>query len=354
MAVIARASITIADLNDPIQQGVAPSNPVEGTLWLDTSKSPPAMYRWSGGEWERVNEIEIGGVNLVENSANHSLIGDDTDTYWVAADALTPGGTYTFSVREIVKDEGSAAGITWALMNLSDSTSEDIGVLDFTYGKQVRTFKVPAVDADWGFVLYSGIQGATDGVTVTFIKVQLEEGDVATSWSPALQDTDAQIGGIGNAIDRLDDTFQGRVQDIIDELGLSDQFASVDEFLALLGQVDVIRSDLDQQDSNMTLTFSRLTAAEAGITQIFSHFEFGDDDGAPYLDMGTSASDMKMRLTNTRLAFIHGGHEVAYFSDNKLYVTQLEVKERVSIGTSANGFLDIVTTPTGVGFRWRS
>ena len=88
MAVIARASITIADLNDPIQQGVAPSNPVEGTLWLDTSKSPPAMYRWSGGEWERVNEIEIGGVNLIGNSASHTLIGDDTDTTSAITGAL--------------------------------------------------------------------------------------------------------------------------------------------------------------------------------------------------------------------------------------------------------------------------
>lgn len=354
MALIARASITIADLNDPIQQGVAPSNPVAGMLWLDTSKSPPVLTRWSGSAWERVNEVEIGGVNLIDNSTTHTLVGDDTDTPWLAADALAPGGTYTFSVREIIKDEGSAAGVTWALINITDEITEETGTLGFTYGKQVRTFKVPAVGADWGFALYAGLKGATNGVTVTFSKAQLEEGEVATSWAPSPQDAYAQIDDVGNTIDRLDDDFNGRVQDIIDDLGLSDQFASADEFLALLDQVDVVRSDLSQQESNMTLTFSRLSAAETGITQIFSHFEFGDDGGTPYLDMGSSESSMKMRLTNTRLAFIQGSHEVAYFSDNKLYVTQLEVKERVSIGTSANGFLDIVTTPTGVGFKWRS
>ena len=122
----------------------------------------------------------------------------------------------------------------------------------------------------------------------------------------------------------------------------------------LIKNVEVIRSELAQTDSDLTLTFSRLAAAETGLTQVFSSFEFGDDNGTPYLDMGTSASSIKMRLTNTRLAFVQAGKELAYFSDNKLYVTQLEAVEQISIGTTANGYLDIITTPTGVGLKWRS
>ena len=70
--------------------------------------------------------------------------------------------------------------------------------------------------------------------------------------------------------------------------------------------------------------------------------------------MSASASSIKMRLTNTRLTFVQSGKELAYFSDNKLYVTRLEVVEQISIGTASNGYLDMVTTPTGVGFKWRS
>ena len=86
---------------------------------------------------------------------------------------------------------------------------------------------------------------------------------------------------------------------------------------------------------------------------MFSYFQFGEEDGAPYLDMGSSESSVKMRLTNTRLSFVQAGAELAYFSDNKLYVTRLEAVEQISIGTDTNGYLDIVTTPTGVGFKWR-
>jgi hypothetical protein len=354
MGVIARAIRTLVDLNDPIQQGTAPYNPVEGLLWLDTSQSPPVLARWSGSAWEQVNTPRVGGVNLIGSSASHTLVGDDTNSFWTAADELAPGGTYTFSVREIVKDAGAAAGVTWALLNADSLVVAETGTLDFTYGKQKRTFTVPGSDANWAFVLYAGLSGATNGVTVTFNKAQLEEGDIATSWRASPQDTETQFGDIGDTIDRLDEGFTARVQELIDEMGLSDQFPSVDDFLALLDRVDLVRSDLDQQDARMTLTFTRLAATEESISQIFSHFEFGDDDGTPYLDMWTSASSMKMRLTNARLSFIQGSHEVAYFSDNKLFVTQLEVIERISIGTGANGYLDIVTTPTGVGFKWRS
>jgi len=137
-------------------------------------------------------------------------------------------------------------------------------------------------------------------------------------------------------------------------MGLSDQFASEAEFLAALAEIELIRSELAQHDSDLTLTFNRLATAEGNITQIFSSFVFGDDNGTPYLDMSASTSSVRMRLTNTRLAFIQSGKEMAYFSDNKLYVTRLEVVEQISIGTTANGYLDMVTTPTGVGFKWRS
>ena len=145
-----------------------------------------------------------------------------------------------------------------------------------------------------------------------------------------------------------------RVRALIDSLGLYEQFASASDFLAALGEIELIRSDLAQQDSNMTLTYTRLSQTEAGLAQLFSSFTFGDDAGTPYLDMATSDSAIKMRLTNTRLAFVQGGTELAYFSDNKLYVTRLEAVEQISIGTSVNGYLDIVTTPTGVGFKWRN
>lgn len=261
---------------------------------------------------------------------------------------------YTFSVQEVRLDSGSATGATWALVNQNNGSVAQSGTLAFTTEKQIAHFTVPDAEGNWSLYLYAGLRGGTASVAVTYIRAMLEEGDAATSWSAAPEDVTAQIEALLGSVSGLDRTLEERVRALIDSMGLAEQFTSVEEFLALLNDVELIRSELLQTDSDLTLTFSRLAVAENNLTQIFSYFEFGDENGTPYLDMGSSSSNVKMRLTNTRLSFVQAGTELAYFSDNKLYVTRLEAVEQISIGTSSNGFLDIVTTPTGVGFKWRT
>ena len=303
---------------------------------------------------EAIAGIEVGGANLIENSASHIFTAGSEDTFWVAADELKAGATYTLSVQEVILVSGSAAGMTWAVVNQDDGAVHTSGTLDFTYGKQVRQFTVPATTGNWTLRLYDGIRGSTSGVIVQLNKVKLEEGMLATAWSPAAEDGENAITRLNDALQHLDGGMDDRVRALIDSLGLSDQYASAEEFLAALGEIELIRSELAQQDSQLTLTFNRLTQAEGSIGKMFSSFVFGDENGTPYLDMSASSSSMKMRLTNTRLAFVQSGTEVAYFSDNKLYVTRLEAVEQISIGTAANGYLDIVTTPSGVGLKWRT
>ena len=302
---------------------------------------------------EAISGIEVGGANLIENSASYIFAAGSEDTFWLAADELKPGTTYTLSVQETILVSGSAAGVTWAVVNQDDGAVHTSGTLDFTYGKQVRHFTVPATTGNWTLRLYDGIRASTNGVIVQLNKVKLEEGTLATAWSPAAEDGENAITRLNDALQHLDGGMDDRVRALIDSLGLSDQYANAEEFLAALSEIELIRSELAQQDSQLTLTFNRLTQAEGSIGKMFSSFVFGDENGTPYLDMSASSSSMKMRLTNTRLAFVQSGTEVAYFSDNKLYVTRLEAVEQISIGTVANGYLDIVTTPSGVGLKWR-
>lgn len=303
---------------------------------------------------ETVTGMSVGGVNLIQNSDAYRLIATGADSYWLAADELEPDTAYTLSVKEVVLEAGSAAAVTWKLVNHNSGAVQTSGTLDFTYGRQVRHFSTPATSANWALYLYAGISGSTTGVAVLFNKVKLEEGTMATSWSPSPDDTKMSVTELADSLEDLDAEMDDRVMALIDSLGLSEQFASASDFLSAVSEIELIRSDLAQTDSDMTLTFNRLQKTEDGLDQLFSSFTFGEDGGTPYLDMSTSESAVKMRLTNTRLAFVMGGDELAYFSDNKLYVTKLEAVDQISIGTSANGYLDIVTTPTGVGFKWRS
>ena len=308
----------------------------------------------AGEALETVSGMSIGGVNLIEDSDAYRLTATGANSFWVAADELEKDTDYTLSVKEVVLEAGSAAAVTWKLVNHNSGAVQTTGTLDFTYGKQVRHFTTPATSGNWALYLYAGIAGSTTGVTVLFNKVKLEEGTMATAWSASPDDAKASVTELADSLEDLDAEMDDRIMALIDSLGLSEQFASATDFLDAVSEIELIRSDLAQTDSDMTLTFNRLQKTEDGLDQLFSSFTFGDDGGTPYLDMATSDSAVKMRLTNTRLAFVMGGTELAYFSDNKLYVTRLEAVNQISIGTSANGFLDIVTTPTGVGFKWRS
>lgn len=216
---IAQAQRTIVDLNDPIQQGTAPAAPAVGTLWLNTSEAPPQLYRYNGSAWEQINEVDVGGVNLIAGSAGHTVTDTDGNTYWIAADELTPGRDYTFSVHEVRLDAGSAAKVSWALANQDTGASAVTGTLNITDEKQVVRFTVPATDGNWSLYLYCGLVQQTSGNTVTFVKSKLEEGCIPTTWSPAPEDTTSQIEQLLGNIDGLDSTLETRVLALIESMG---------------------------------------------------------------------------------------------------------------------------------------
>ena len=67
------------------------------------------------------------------------------------------------------------------------------------------------------------------------------------------------------------------------------------------------------------------------------------------LSIGKTGNPFTFRVMNERLAFYMNDSEVAYLSNNKLYVTQAEILTRLQIGKFAfepqtNGNMSIVYT----------
>ncbi|MEX3713327.1 carbohydrate binding domain-containing protein [Cytobacillus horneckiae] len=57
--VLGTGYVTLVDLNDAIASPVKPSNPVLGTLWIDTSVEPNRLMSWNGSDWiEQTLSIE--------------------------------------------------------------------------------------------------------------------------------------------------------------------------------------------------------------------------------------------------------------------------------------------------------
>ena len=69
----------------------------------------------------------------------------------------------------------------------------------------------------------------------------------------------------------------------------------------------------------------------------------------PAAKIGKAGNPLTFRVVNDRLAFYMNDTEVAYLSDNKLYVTQAEILARLQIGKFAyepqpNGNLSVIYT----------
>ena len=77
-------------------------------------------------------------------------------------------------------------------------------------------------------------------------------------------------------------------------------------------------------------------------------------DNTGTLELGKSDSPLKTQITNSRMSFLDNGNEVAYISNQSMYITQARVTETLSIGTNNGyGYFDWVVTPTGLGLKWR-
>ena len=59
------------------------------------------------------------------------------------------------------------------------------------------------------------------------------------------------------------------------------------------------------------------------------------DDGKPVIELGASDSDIICRIYNDKVSFAENGVEVAYISDNQLYITNATILTRLNIGNFA-------------------
>ena len=70
------------------------------------------------------------------------------------------------------------------------------------------------------------------------------------------------------------------------------------------------------------------------------------------IEIGRSDSLIKARFINDRLSFYQGTSEVAYISQNNLYITRAEILDYLKIGNTSQGFFIFDTTENGLEVKW--
>ncbi len=82
---------------------------------------------------------------------------------------------------------------------------------------------------------------------------------------------------------------------------------------------------------------------------LHQYFRYGDEG----IEIGSSLSDIMMKLSNEKLSFYQNSQEIAYISQNKLYITEGLFVKKCTIGSENNFYEWIIRENGNMSLKYR-
>ena len=351
VAKIALAQLTTANINNAEIDWASITQ-----LQADIAKLVNASIQTADIDWAQIKDL-VAGTAIIEKGVNGKL--------YVADLAVTEANMASLTVGELIVK--GADGCFYALSIAEDGTvttekksvgDADIGDNSVSGGKLIkktitaRELNVASIFADEALV--GAITAANIDVSSLFAAeafiAQLNTVDISGNESLRLvvdAAKDEALDATGEAVAQIALTAEQIRSEVKRDYATNDQMSQVTETLSTLAE---------QSENNFTWTVTKVNeiiedaAASDNLTReqlnlIHTYMRFGEDG----LTIGKAGNPLTFRVVNDRLAFYMNDTEVAYLSDNKLYVTQAEILARLQIGKFAyepqsNGNLSVIYT----------
>lgn len=351
VAKIALAQLTTANINNAEIDWAS-----IGQLQADIAKLVNANIQTADIDWAQIKDL-TAGTAIIEKGVNGKL--------YVADLAVIEANMASLTVGELIVK--GADGCFYALSIAEDGTvttekksigDADVGDNSVSGGKLIektitaRELNVASIFADEALV--GAITAANIDVSSLFAAeafiAQLNAVDISGNESLRLvvdAAKDEALDATGEAVAQIALTAEQIRSEVKRDYATNDQMSQVTETLSTLAE---------QSENNFTWTVTKVNeiiedaAANDNLTReqlnlIHTYMRFGEDG----LTIGKAGNPLTFRVVNDRLAFYMNDTEVAYLSDNKLYVTQAEILARLQIGKFAyepqsNGNLSVIYT----------
>ena len=299
---------------------------------------------------EAIENLEIGGRNYVLNSDSENTGTADLIARYALSEAMVSGEEYTISLSISMEDlsvitiRTSDGDQTLSTISLDDLSLQTVKA---TFAAAYASGKTPDDNPNYGDILiYRQPTGAADPGTTTVHWVKLEKGNRATDYTAAPEDAEEslelKLSSVRAQISTEADSIRQEVQAT---------YALASDMTQVRSQVGTLS---EQTESNYTWAVTRINQLQQDLTNaheateeelaIFRTYMTFDEDG---LMIGKTGNPFTFRVVNDRLAFYMNDTEVAYLSNNKLYVTQAEILSKLIIGRFAfepqtNGNLSLI------------
>lgn len=157
--------------------------------------------------------------------------------------------------------------------------------------------------------------------------------------------------------DELNSEFTVSLQEREDSIlsQVTEDFTAKSETAAL---EETFRSEMEQTSQKIEMRFSDAAQISQKVegqleeykNQVDTYIQFNTEG----ITLGERDSPFTAVLGRERLSFRQNGVEIAYLSNNKLYITSAEVLDRLTVGNTGSGFFDWVPRANGnLGMKWR-
>lgn len=162
------------------------------------------------------------------------------------------------------------------------------------------------------------------------------------------------ISSIKNTINELSSSISQTAQNILLEVysncASKDDIDSVNELLKT--QVEVLNNMIEFKFTSAQSYTETVEGIVTGNKELFE--EYIRFQGA-LIELGRIGNSFTAELSNERLAFLQDNVQIAYISNNKLYITDAEIKNKLTIGNPTNGYFDFIPRANGnLTLKWRA
>ena len=306
---------------------------IGGRNLIKNSDKITGWTKYDGGNHlitdEYMEEFNIQGQRIKSDAANAT---DFIKTYVnFDCDNLVPGKNYTFSIY-VKNNRDVTAGLRVNGFNWN-----------FAYELQpneckrfVVTGKRDNMEGYWKNRIQFQLRSANKGqfVDMTVSRPQLEEGDVATSWSKNPNDFEYELEKKADSQTVTDiESRQQAVEVLIKQMpNKNDVQKSFVEVEKAKAYADTVKKALENESLSLKdrikIIEENVGAGKHTIEAITTYFDFGEEG----ILIGKKDEAVKMILKNNALEIIDGTKTVARFANSQVQVPNLKVDGVLEFG----------------------
>lgn len=312
------------------------------------------MGGYAGATYEYLNEF-MGEKNVVKitNPQNYVYF-SPVESY----SELNKNINYIFSIRAMYGGEniGSKTAYLSADSGSYKTLNGDLTNTEFNLLSRDVIFTEDSINPRIHFNF--------KGYDVIYLSmyIKLEKGNKATDWTPAQEDVDKQFDDVYNHISdetqEIIKNYETAIEQKADSitLSVSENYSTKDDNSSL---EESLTSLIEQTAEDITFKFDGAngytTEIDGKLQEFIDKVETYIQFSSEGISLGKINNPFIASLGNTELSFLQDGVKVAYISNNKLYITDAEIRNKLTIGNPTNGYFDYIPRQNGnLSMKWRS